>query len=278
MMKISGFADEVSLGLKGQLEFLRSQDINFIELRFVDGKNILDLSADELKVVKRMLGDYNIRVSAIASPIGKIRIDEPFEPHLDKFKHAKDLASIFDTQLIRVFSYYAPEDRDIEQYRMEVMERMQRKANVLTGSQILMVHENEAGIYGHSAKNCLDIVQSVSSPQLKLAYDPANFVWGEKIVDNMNTCWPLLKSYVTHIHIKDWKLGSKDNGCLPGDGDGQIAELIEVLFTKGYEGFITLEPHLGHGGQFGGTTGTAQFAEAINRVKSMIKKNTINIE
>ena len=92
-----------------------------------------------------------------------------------------------------------------------------------------MVHENEANIYGHAAANCVDLVKTVDSPKLRLAYDPANFVWGEKITNNVEVCWPLMKPYVVHVHIKDWKLGAKDIGSMPGQGDGQIKELLAEL-------------------------------------------------
>ena len=78
-------------------------------------------------------------------------------------------------------------------------------------------------------------------------------------MNNVEVCWPLMKPYVTHIHIKDWKLGSTDIGSLPGEGDGQIEQLIKELVTSGYSGFVTLEPHMSSGGQFGGETTPEQF-------------------
>ena len=116
---------------------------------------------------------------------------------------------------------------------------------------------------GQSAKNCVDIVESVNSTHLKLSYDPGNFVWGNKITDNVISCWPLMKHHVVHVHIKDWKLGCTDIGAMPGEGDGQILELLKELSRNNYFGFITMEPHLRVGGQFGGDTGPELFADAV---------------
>jgi len=269
MVKLSAFADEVDPDFGEQVTFLQEHGIGFLEIRFVDGKNVLDLSKGRLVEVKNLLEDNGIGVSAIASPIGKIAIDEPFDPHLEKFKRAVELAEYLDAPLIRVFSYYPPDGQDIHRWRGEVLDRMARKAELLEGKNIILVHENETGIFGHSAENCRDIVESVGSPKLRLAYDPANFVWGQNIRDNVRSCWPLLKPYVSHVHIKDWKLGSRSVGSLPGEGDGQIPDLLRELAATGYEGFLTLEPHLREGGQFGGDSGPELFERAITMVRML---------
>jgi 3-dehydroshikimate dehydratase len=269
MAKLSAFADEVTDAFLEQVEYLVKEGVGYIEPRFVNKKNIMDLTKDELDEAKKMITDRGLKVSAIGSPIGKVKLDEPFGPHLDKFKHALELAQFFETPYIRMFSYYAPEGKDIDDYRDQVMERMAAKVKILEDVDVTMVHENEAHIYGHTAQNCVDLVEAVSSPKLRLVYDPANFVWGEKITNNVETCWPLMKPYVVHVHIKDWKLGSKDVGSIPGEGDGQIKELLAELATMDYDGCLTMEPHLQTGGQFGGSTGPELFSKAIAAIREL---------
>lgn len=269
MAKLSAFADEVTEDFQKQVEYLAAERVGFIEPRFINKKNIMDLTKSELNEAKQMIQDHGLKVSAIGSPIGKVRLDEPFEPHLDKFKHAIDLAVFFETPFIRMFSYYAPEGKNIDDYRDMVMERMSAKAELLKNVDVTMVHENEAGIYGHTAQNCVDIIETIDSPKLRLVYDPANFVWGEKITDNIESCWPLMKPYVVHVHIKDWKLGAKDVGSIPGEGDGQIKELLAELAAINYEGCLTMEPHLQVGGRFGGSTGPELFSRAIEAVREL---------
>ncbi len=229
----------------------------------------MDLTKDELDEAKKMIQDYGLKVSAIGSPIGKVKLDEPFRQHLDKFKHAVELAQFFRTPYIRMFSYYAPEGKNIDDYRSEVIERMAAKVEILNGTDITMVHENEAHIYGHTAEHCVEMVEAVNSTKLRLVYDPANFVWGERITDNVKSCWPLMKPYVVHIHIKDWKLGSTNVGSIPGEGDGQIKALLAGLAALDYDGCLTMEPHLRVGGQFGGDTGPELFSKAIAAVRRL---------
>lgn len=269
MAKLSAFADEVTEDFHGQVKYLAKERIGYIEPRFINKKNIMDLTKSELKQAKHMIDDYGLKLSAIGSPIGKVRLDEPFQPHLDKFKHAVELAQFFQTPYIRMFSYYAPQDKNIDDYRNEVMDRMSAKVEIIKNVDVIMVHENETNIYGHSAGNCVDIVKTINSPKLRLVYDPANFVWGEKIINNVEVCWPLMKPYVVHIHIKDWKLGSKDIGSMPGQGDGQIRQLLTELAKLNYDGCLTMEPHLQLGGQFGGSTGPRLFSKAIDAVREL---------
>jgi sugar phosphate isomerase/epimerase len=269
MAKLSAFADEVTNDFRGQVEYLVKEGVGYIEPRFMNKKNLMDLSKAELKEVKKMLRDHGLKVSAIGSPIGKVKLDEPFEPHLEKFKHAIELAVFLDTPFIRMFSYYAPEGENIDDYRGQVMDRMAAKVDLLRDVDVTMVHENEAHIYGHTAEHCVEMVQTVDSPKLRLAYDPANFVWGEKITNNVEACWPIMKPYVVHIHIKDWKLGATEVGSIPGEGDGQIKELLAELAAMNYDGCLTMEPHLQQGGQFGGLTGPKLFTRAIAAVREL---------
>lgn len=275
MVKLSAFADEVTDDFAGQVAFLAERGIGDIEIRSLNGKGILDLSRGELLEARNILRINGISVSAIGSPIGKIALDVPFGDHLDKFKYAVELADFFAAPFIRIFSYYAPEGKRIDDFREEVLRRMSVKAGMMRGSDIILVHENEAHIYGYSAENCADIVRSVNSPNLKLVYDPANFVWGSGITNNMEQCWPLMEPYVIHIHIKDWKLGSKSIGSIPGEGDGQIKLLLEKLAERKYSGFLTIEPHLESGGQFGGKSGPELFQKAINAIRKICKDSAL---
>jgi sugar phosphate isomerase/epimerase len=278
MAKLSAFADEVYSDFHRQVKYLAKEGVGYIEPRFINKKNIMDLTTNELKDAKKMIQDYGLKVSAIGSPIGKVRLDEPFEPHLDKFKHAVELAQFFETPYIRMFSYYAPKGKYIDEYRDQVMERMFAKIQIIKDTDIVMVHENEIDIYGHSAENCVDLVKTVNSPKLRLVYDPGNFVWGQKIMNNVESCWPLMRPYVVHVHIKDWKLGSKDIGSIPGEGDGQIKELLAELSAMKYDGCLTMEPHLKSGGQFGGDTGPELFSRAIDAVRKLCAEVDLKCE
>ncbi|HTW94249.1 MAG TPA: sugar phosphate isomerase/epimerase family protein, partial [Tepidisphaeraceae bacterium] len=251
MMRLAAFADEISPDLDEQIRVCRETGVTHFELRSVFGKNVLDFDADLRRQVKSKLAAAGLGVCSIGSPIGKVRIDEPFEPHWQRFKTAVELAEFFDASLIRLFSYYPPAGGDILKHRQQVMDRFRAKVDFLAHRPITLVHENEVKIFGEKAAQCLDLMQTIDSPKLRLAFDFANFVQaGQRPLDH----WPALRPFVAHVHVKDALLA--DGKVVPaGQGDGQLEPILIDLKERGYEGFLSLEPHLklhGHSGGFSG--------------------------
>ena len=98
--------------------------------------------------IKTKFAANGIHVGGIGSPIGKVKINEPWEPHFDRFKVAVEMAEFFGALLIRIFSYYPPEkDQDMTPHRDEVMRRMQAKVDFIKDHPVTLVHENEKGIW-----------------------------------------------------------------------------------------------------------------------------------
>src|SRR5216684_2279929 len=104
MFTLSAFADEIDPDPQKQIEVLRQCGIRHIELRSILKTNVLDLTGLQIAELKCLLDRSGFRLSAIGSPIGKIRIDEPFAPHLKRFQRAIDLCKMFETPNIRLFS------------------------------------------------------------------------------------------------------------------------------------------------------------------------------
>ncbi len=257
MLKLAGFADEISPELSQQIAVCKKLGITDFELRGVAGKNVLDFDPVLRAEIKTALAAHGLAVACIGSPIGKVKIDEPFAAHLDRFKIAVDSARFFGAKLIRVFSYYPPDGGDINQHRDEVIRRFIAKVEYLKDSDLTLVHENERHIFGEGAANCLDLMKTVNSPLLRTAFDFANFIQaGEDPLKN----WPLLKPYTVHIHIKDAR---PDGGVVPaGQGAGHIPEILKDAYASGYRGFLSLEPHLAAHGQFSGFSGPDLFETA----------------
>ena len=126
--------------------------------------------------MKETLASHGLRVSSIGSPIGKIFIDEDFPPHLDRMRHAAEVAHLLDAPYVRIFSFFLRPGADPADHRDEVIDRMRALARVAEEADVVLLHENEKEIYGDVPSRCLDIVRSVGSPHLRLAWDPANFV------------------------------------------------------------------------------------------------------
>jgi 3-dehydroshikimate dehydratase len=270
MLKLSAFADEISPDLEQQIQTCRENSVTHFELRGVDGKNVMDFD-DALKArIKKRLTESGLGVIAIGSPIGKVKITDPFEPHLAKFKQAVELAAYFNAPFIRIFSYYPPEKgADMRPFRDEVIKRLKAKVDYIANRNVTLVHENEAEIYGEKGRECLDLMTSINSPKLRCAFDFANFVIaGERPINN----WPSLKPYTVHIHVKDAKLDGGGKMVPAGEGDGDIPAILKDAYANGYRGFLTLEPHLSVARQFSGFTGPNLFKVAADALKKVCRE------
>ena len=238
--KISGFADEINEKLEIQLEVLAELGQKYIELRSADGINVADLTLDQAQEIKARMEAAGVRVSALGSPIGKIMITDEFEPHFEKFCHVVELAKLFETPYIRMFSFYMPEGEAPEQYREEVMRRMGRMVEYAGAQGVILLHENEKGIYGDNGARCRELMEVFYGDSFRCTFDFANFVQCKE--DTME-CYRMLKPYIAYVHVKDARM---ENGeVVPaGAGDGQVAEILRQLEAERYQGFLSLEPHL----------------------------------
>lgn len=266
MLKLAAFADEISPNLDDQIRVCQKNHVTHLELRSVNGVNVLDFDGGMRNEIRTRLADNGMGVISIGSPIGKVKIDEPWEKHFDRFKIAVDAAEFFQAPLIRLFSYYPPEGGDIRKHRDEVIRRFQQKTEyVKAHPSVTLAHENERHIYGEMGPACLDLMKTINSPRLRMAFDFANFVQaGQKPLD----CWPDLKPYTVHIHIKDALWGS--GKVMPaGKGDGQLAPILKDAWDSGYRGYLSLEPHLAAHEQFGGFSGEQLFNVAADALKEL---------
>lgn len=275
---LSAFADEYSNSFDKQLEYLNSRDIKYIELRFLDGKNIADLTAAEAKEVAKKLADANIGVSSIGSPLGKINIADDFAPHMDKAKQTFETANIVGAKNIRMFSFYLPEGETREQNRDGVLERLDKMATLAQEYGVTLCHENEAKIYGESPEQCLDILSHFGG-RIKCVFDMGNFV-----LDNYKPfpdAYNMLRDYIEYFHIKDALYA----GAIvpPGCGEASIPEIFDTVKTDfDRDVFVTLEPHLqtfdGLNQLVGKTfdnpykfeTGEIAFEEAVKKIKEIL--------
>jgi len=266
MFTLSGFADEISSDLDEQLDVLERLGIGYLELRGVWDTNVLDLSDAQVREIKAAFAARHMRVSAIGSPIGKIKITDPFEPHLEAFKRAVMLAEYFGTPYIRLFSFFVPEGQ-AEAYRDEVMRRMEAFLEAAVSHPVTLLHENERHIYGDIPSRCADIMRTFDTPRLRFTFDPANFV--QCGVRPFTEGYPLLKDYIAYLHVKDAIMASGQ--VVPaGEGDGELEPLLRTLVALGYDGFASLEPHLSMAGDFRGYSGPQLFTVAAEAFRKLM--------
>ena len=238
---LTGFADEIAGDLTTQMAVIRKLSMNHIEMRGVDGGNLIFHTPEKVTEIKSRLDENGIRLSALGSPLGKIGITDAFEPHFEAFKKAVDIAHRMDTKNIRMFSFYLPGGADPESYREAVFDRIGQFVDYADRNDAVLLHENEKGIYGERATECKKLLDAFGGKSFKAVFDFANFVQAKQ--DTMEA-YELLKDHIAYVHVKDavWESGA----VVPaGMGDGQMAEILKKMLSEGYRGFLSLEPHLG---------------------------------
>ncbi len=276
MFRLSGFADEIAADLETQLGVLDELGIEHVDLRSVDGTNVVDFTDDDVDRIRSTLDDRGVSVAAIGSPIGKIDVTADFEPHKRDFERVLELAAAFDADYVRLFSYWIPDGDDPEDHREEVLRRMRWKVQRAEAAGIPVYHENEKDIYGDTPERCLDLIEAVDSDAFGLIFDPANFL--EIGVRPYPDALDRLGEHVDALHVKDAKRGVRGEIRPAGEGDGRIPEVVASLAERGFDGYAALEPHLASGDEMGGYSGPEAFEVAADAFTDVLEREGVAYE
>ena len=272
MWTLSGFSDEISPDLEEQCALVRKLGMLYLEFRSAWGTNVLDLDGGQLARAKEIIDSHGLRVSSIGSPIGKIFIDEDFDAHLARARHGVDVAHHFGARYIRIFSFFIREGDNPDDHRDEVLRRMSALADVAERGDVIFLHENEKEIYGDIPRRCVDILETVGSPNLRAAWDAANFV--QVGVRPHTEGYAALRPHLEYMQIKDAHLDTGE--VVPaGQGAGEMLDTIRALAKDGFDGFFSLEPHLSQTHSLGGFSGPDLFTQAWQAFTELLKAENI---
>lgn len=264
---LSGFGDEIDADPAIQVAVLQALGASAIEVRSAWGVNIVDLDGDQLDRLGAVLAERGMAVSAIASPVGKVDVSLPVEHEVERLRRAANAAHKLGTRYIRLFSFFRGEGVAVEDIRDDVLVRMRALADVAEAEGLILLHENEKDIYGDTPARCLDIVESVGSPALRLAWDSANFVQ-VGVAHPFDDGYAALRPHLEYLQVKD-ALTATGEVVPAGEGDGQVLETLTALRDDGYTGFASLEPHLTDVNALGGFSGPAAFGRAARAFRTL---------
>ncbi|GAC1403210.1 MAG: sugar phosphate isomerase/epimerase [Ktedonobacteraceae bacterium] len=277
MMRLSAFADEISADLDEQVTVLHNENIHYLDLRSVAGTNVLDLTDQQVMTVQRTLNKHNIGVACIASPLGKVSIVSPFDESMKKLERGLELANIFQTPFIRIFSFYPPvlseEDAesgefvDPSEWRDDVHKRLKIMTEQAHAAHVTLLHENEKDIYGDTIARCVDLLKGIHDTHFQAAFDPANFIQCSQIP--FPDAYEALHPWLRYVHVKD----ALADGSVVAAGEGQAhwSDILQRLRKNGYDGFFSLEPHLALAGQFQGFSGPERFRHASQSFQKLLQ-------
>lgn len=265
---LSGFGDEIDPDPRVQIAVLQALGAAHIEVRSAWGVNVVDLDADRTAQLAGLLDGAGMGVSAVASPIGKVDVTEPVEHEVERLRRVLHVAHALRTRYIRVFSFFRGEGVPVEATRDAVLVRMRALADEAERADVILLHENEKDIYGDTPQRVADIIESVGSPALRVAWDSANFVQ-VGVQRPHDEGYPLLREHLEYLQVKDAVAAT--GAVVPaGEGDGQVAATIAALRDDGYTGFASLEPHLDEAYTLGGFSGPVAFGQAARAFAGLL--------
>ena len=244
-MFFSGIADEAGSLIADQIRAHAKLDWSHIEVRKVNNTTLTLASDEEFDAIYADLQRAGLQVSCIASPIAKRDIMGPLQQDIDELRTAIPRMQRMNTPFIRIMSWSNKSAVSKAEWRAAAISRMKQLAEVAEDGGVTLVHENCDGWGGLGPEQTLELLAEVDSPALKLVFDTGNPVQYEQ--DSWEY-YSKAKKHIVYVHIKD--AVPAEGGVkftFPGDGNGDIERVLTDLFADGYDGGISIEPHLGAG-------------------------------
>ncbi len=245
-MFFTGISDEAGQDIDTQIKAHQELGWKHLELRLVDKTNITQISDAKFDEVAEKVAAAGMEVSCFGSAIANWARPITCDPQIDidDLKQAIPRMQRLGTPFIRVMSYPNDGDNPVDEtaWRNESIKRMKNLAKIAEDGGITMVHENCSGWGGLSAENSNILLGEVNSPALKVVFDTGNPVtYGQDAWDYYQKVY----NDIVYVHIKDVKrVDGEDIYCYCGDGQGYVREILGDLLGKGYDGGISIEPHL----------------------------------
>jgi sugar phosphate isomerase/epimerase len=256
-MFLTGIADEAGVSLETQIRATKALGWSGLEARQVGvagfaPANIHDLPDAAFELLVEQLGRAGVRVDCFASAIGNWgkKIDEPFESSLAEARRAIPRMRRLGTRLIRVMSFAIREQED--QMEEERFRRMRELTRMFLGEGLQPVHENCMNYGGMGWPFMLKLLEN--TPGLKVVFDTGNPVFNPDRTKPKP--WPRqdawefyshVKEFIAHVHVKDAIWNAERNNAdytYPGEGQGCVKRILGDLLAGGYDGGISIEPHL----------------------------------
>jgi L-ribulose-5-phosphate 3-epimerase len=257
--KIAVINDEISQDFGHACEVASQQfGMEWMELRGMWNKNVVNLDANEIAEAQRLLKKNNLRVTDIASPLFKV--DWPgapksrFSPEHDQYNasftydqqgevldRAIELAKKFETDRIRCFDFWRLADQ--APYRQAMNDQLQQAAEKLRKIGLILILENEFACNTATGAESAKVLQAVPSPAFMLNWDPGNAaMFGETPYPDGYNLLP--RNRIGHCHCKDaTRTATGFEWAAMGKGIIDWVGQYQALKRDGYHRAVSLETH-----------------------------------
>ena len=256
-MILAGIGDEAGNSIESQISATKELDWRAIEMRGLEvpgfpKANFHDLPDKAFDIAVRDLERARIEVYCFGSTIMNWAktIQTPWEVTLEEVRRTIPRMQRVGTKYVRIMSL-KPGD---EEYKIpaEVFRRVRDVTNMFLDAGLTPVHENCMNYGGMSWQHALELLDK--APGLKWVFDTANPVFNPDRSkpkpwprQDAWEFWTHVRDHVAHIHVKDatWNPAKNDAEYdWPGEGEGCVREILKDVVERGYQGGISIEPHM----------------------------------
>jgi sugar phosphate isomerase/epimerase len=251
--------DEISPHLEESLSFCKANSLTYVELRTLEGKNLVNFTSDEIDQLKARLTREGYQVSAIASPLFKWLPYgyEEYKPanNIDTFgvpialaldekkamiKRLIEYAGVLQAQYIRIFSSLNVDG--VNELPQQELDLFTYASELAAAHSVRLLLENEPAAFGHKYEDYLALLTRLESMGIAAWFDIANlYELGTPVSTSMLR---RVANYINYIHVKD-PISLGVHKFVPF-GEGYInykrifADLVPLL-TK--DVFLSIETH-----------------------------------
>jgi sugar phosphate isomerase/epimerase len=256
-MILTGIGDEAGARLDTQIRAARELGWKQVELRAVEVPGfakgaIHDIPEKAFDIVAEQLGAAGLGVCCFGSAIANWSksISDPFDATLAEVKRCIPRMQKLGTKFVRIMSYKPGDDEHT--IPPEVFRRITAVTNIFCDAGLQAVHENCMNYGGMSWRHALELLEKC--PGLKWAFDTGNPMlnldrsqpkpWPRQDAWEF---WEHVRDHVAHIHVKDATYVPAKNDCdynYPGEGQGRVRDILADALSRGYDGAISIEPHV----------------------------------
>ena len=256
-MILTGVGDEAGNTIDAQIAATRDLGWSHLEMRGVEvpgfpKANFHDIPDPAFDLCVEKLQAAGVRVHCFASTIMNWAktIGTPWEITLGETERCLRRMRRLGTKFVRIMSFKPRDDED--RTPSIVFDRVREVTKRFLDAGLVPVHENCMNYGGMSGRHALELLEKV--PGLKWVFDTANPVFNPDRSkpkpwprQDPWEFWNSVRDHVVHIHVKDatWNPAKNDADYnWPGEGRGRVPEILEDAFARGYDGGVSIEPHM----------------------------------
>lgn len=282
-MQLALIPDEYTADPATAFELGRRWGVEHFEIRYAYRWRVPVGPAWAADRVVAAVKDYAVHITGISPGLFKaaMRTDGSAIPisteapqeirrHLDELLPASfEFAERLGTRNITVFALPKPKPAP-EVAPPQVVDALAEAAGKAKAAGFQLLLENGGGSWADSARAAAEILRAVGSESLRLTWDPANVAYAMLGEEPVAEGYPLVKPFVGNVHVKDVAIAEGGPAwVMIGEGVLDWPDQFRRLQEDGYDGPVTLEPHLQY--QPGRSTNLVAMAEQfLARLRQML--------